>query len=169
MPQGKPYHEASQFNVSHTDGIVVLVGSTRPIGIDIVSCDISSLLPTQSWQMVFSLREIETLAKCAGHREQCQLTSVLWAFKEAFMKYVGVPDWDNIASVQFLDVIIPENGACVTNPVGQILIENIPQTVHTECHNINDTHFIAIYSPVTTNIETYLNFKEISLQDITPN
>ena len=161
--RNKPVFGDSHYNISHEDGFVVLVGSLRPIGVDIVRCDITEILPLPSVELVFSSREMEALQRCPSNTTLKELTSVMWAFKEAYMKYVGTPDWDKITSFEFLDVNIPEEGTCVTNAVGRILIENIPQAAYTECHNLNGTHFIAIYTAAAQ--DTAIKFKDISLED----
>jgi hypothetical protein len=82
------------------------------------------------------------------------------------MKYGGAPDWEHIKSVEFLDIQIPANGTCLTNAAGQILINNVHQDVYTECHNLDGSHFVVIYSAATD--DEGAKFQEISLADIHP-
>jgi phosphopantetheinyl transferase len=152
--------------MSQAEGVAVLVGSPHPIGIDIVCSDITEMLPPPSQSLVFSAREMEALRNCPSDTASRELASVLWAFKEAYMKYGGAPDWEHITSVEFLDIQIPTNGTCLTNAAGQILINNVHQNVYTECHNLDGSHFVVIYSAATD--DAGAKFQEISLADIHP-
>lgn len=163
---GKPYFEGLHYNVSHADGIVVLVGSNHAIGVDVVARDYSSLKYLVSdMDQLFSSNE---MAAMSGVDNSPDLFLLCWAFKEAYMKYNGFPNWDNLASMEFLDIKIPStsNPNC-TNAVSKILDAGVRQSGYTETHIIGESHLIAIYtSHAPTSDKTTTQFEPVSLEEI---
>ena len=122
-PNGKPFFENLEYNVSHAGGIVVLVGFDHPIGVDIVRRhELISDFSSFDLASMFSPGEREYLTKCSTSNEYNDLFLVNLAFKEAYMKFTGTPDWDNLSSIEFLDITIPWSGPCTTTAVGRITI-----------------------------------------------
>lgn len=164
-PNGKPFFENLQYNVSHAGGLVVLVGFHHPIGVDIVRRDeLISDFSSSDLTSMFSPEEREYLSKCSTSNEYNDLFLVNLAFKEAYMKFTGTPDWDNLSSIEFLDITIPWSGLCTTTAVGRITISGVAELGYTECHLIERTHFIALYtSSPPDNSNTH--FTKITLKD----
>lgn len=165
-PNGKPFFENLQYNVSHAGGMVVLVGFHHPIGVDIVRRhELISDLSSSDLASMFSPNEREYLSKCSTSNEYNNLFLVNFAFKEAYMKFTGNPDWDNLSSIEFLDITIPCLGLCTTTAVGRIIISGVGELGYTECHLIEDTHFITLYTSSTPN-DSNIHFKRITLEEI---
>lgn len=165
-PTGKPFFENLQYNVSHAGGMVVLVGFHHHIGVDIVrrhelitDCSSSDLTS------IFSPDEREFLSKCSTADQYNDAFLVNLAFKEAYMKFTGIPDWDNLPSIEFLDISVPCFELCPTNTVGRITISGVGEFGYTECHLIEDTHFIAIYTSSPPD-DNNAHFKRITLEHI---
>lgn len=147
--------------------MVVLVGFHDPIGVDIVRRDLNTEdLSAADMASLFSPLEREALSKCSRGREYDDLYSFNWAFKEAYMKFLGVPDWDNVASIEFLGIRCPsKKESCVTHAVDSVVVSGNAISGYTESHVIKDTYVIAIYtSSFPEEINTH--FKIITLEEI---
>ena len=165
-PNGKPFFENLEYNVSHAGGIVVLVGFDHPIGVDIVQrYELISEFSSFDIASMFSPGERESLSKCSTSNEYNDLFLVNFAFKEAYMKFTGTPDWDNLSSIEFLDITVPWFGPCTTTAVGRITIYGVVELGYTECHLIDDTHFIALYTSSSPD-DSNTPFKRITLEEI---
>jgi phosphopantetheinyl transferase len=169
---GKPYSGNLHYNVSHVDGIVVLVGWSAPVGVDIVSRSLdSTMLSLKDLESIFSAAERQNLAVCGDSKEFNDLYNVIWAFKEAYMKYTGVPQWDSITSKEFRNIRIPKTaGEYYTQAVSDLsmFVDGSNRIAYTECHNLFDSHFVAIYSPSKSLEENLDVFREKKLEDILP-
>jgi phosphopantetheinyl transferase (holo-ACP synthase) len=167
---GKPYYGRLHYSVSRADGIIVLVGWPGPIGVDIVSrgLDFTSL-SSSDLASVFSATERQKLATCVDSKDFNDLYLLTWAFKEAYMKSTGLPDWDSIASKEFRSIRIPETaGVYYTMAASSIFIDGSSEPAYTESHNLDDSHFIAIYSnlqPIDQNNNTF-RFERKRLEDM---
>lgn len=129
------------------------------------------MLSQKDLESVFSAAERQNLAACGGNKEFNDLYNVNWAFKEAYMKYTGVPQWDSIASKEFRNIRIPKTAGeyyMEAVPKSSIFIDGSNKVAFTECHNLFDTHFIAIYSPFEAAKEKTNTFEEKKLEDILP-
>jgi hypothetical protein len=167
---GKPYNGRLHYNVSRADGIIVLVGWPAPVGVDIVrrGLDSTSLSPADL-ASIFSAPERQKLANCVDSKDFNDLYLLTWAFKEAYMKFTGLPDWDSIASKEFRSIRIPEKaGVYYTMAASSIFIDGSSEPAYTESHNLDDTHFIAIYSSLQSTDQKYDTspFKRKRLEDI---
>jgi phosphopantetheinyl transferase len=164
---GKPYFKELQYNVSLSCGIVVLVGFQFPVGVDIVRRDSPTPdLSASELSLLFSAVECELLSKCSTQREFNDLYFINWAFKEAYMKFTGTPDWDNLLSIEFLNIQAPSiDEPCITNAVGRVLVKGQPQLGYTEVHNIDDNYFVAIYTSDPPD-EGNTQFRRITLEEI---
>ena len=165
---GKPYYGNLQFNVSRANGIVVLVGYHEPIGVDIVLRDlvIDDVTPPDLG-MLFSSLEREALSKCPEGREYNDLFLFDWAFKEAYFKYTGIPDWDNIASTEFLGIEYPTNEkSYITYSVAKPIVLGDQKPDYTESHFIENTHIVAIYTSSPPANEASKEFKRVTLEEI---
>jgi len=163
---GKPYFEGLHYNVSHADGIVVLVGSNHAIGVDVVARDYSSLkFMVSDMDQLFSSNEMVAMSS-SDHFPDLFLLG--WAFKEAYMKCCGFPNWDNLASMEFLNIKIPSTSQpYFTNAVSKIFDAGVRQSGYTETHIIDETHLIAIYASHAPSPEkSTTQFEPISLEEI---
>jgi 4'-phosphopantetheinyl transferase superfamily len=177
---GKPYYKDLEFNVSHTDGIVVLVGYSHPIGVDIVRRDRVSTgfgMLILDLTSAYSDREYRSLIRRITPFEFNDAYMIDWAFKEAYMKFTGIPDWDHVQDIEFPGVLRPQRaGTILVNPTPQIYIYGETTSAHTEVHSHTaprpnypykeNTHFIAIYTSHAPKDEV-TQFVEISLEEIT--
>jgi 4'-phosphopantetheinyl transferase len=87
---GKPHLQppALQFNLSHTDGLVVLaVSDTMPVGVDVeqTSREVAALALAQRY---FSTREVKALEALDGTAQR-ELFFAQWTLKEAWLKAKG--------------------------------------------------------------------------------
>lgn len=162
---GKPYFEGLQFNVSHADGIVVLVGSNDPVGVDIVARDCSYLkFVEDDMNQLFSARETEALSSSDHFPDLFHLG---WAFKEAYMKCSGFPNWDNLASLEFLNIKVPSTtNPSIPHAVSKVFDTGVRQSRYTEAHLIDDHHLIAIYTSRALEESMITQFEPISLEEI---
>jgi len=163
---GKPVFEGLHYNVSHVDGIAVLVGSNHAIGVDIVARDCSSLkFMVSDMDQLFSSNEMAVMST-SDHFPDLFLLG--WAFKEAYMKCTGLPNWDNLASMEFLNIKIPTaSEPCFTNAVSKVCDAGVRQSGYTETHLINESHLIAIYISHPPASDTSITqFEPISLEEI---
>lgn len=167
----KPSFGELHYNVSRADGIVVLVGFWNPIGVDIVSRDLTPATQSQlDLEAICSHDERNALTNSLNERDFNDLYLVNFAFKEAYMKFTGVPEWDNLPEIQFLQITIPRTlGTYVPDAVAAVSIKGVmDHSAYTEVHNINDTHFVAIYSS-TRPLESHggiSQFRSISLDEL---
>jgi len=164
-PHGKPFHPNLHYNLSKAGGVVVLVGYTEAIGVDIIRKD-RSQFKTADLIDLFSPRELIPPREEKWAVEDRHLIG--WAFKEAYMKFIGKPEWDRITSFEFLETQVP--GAGEISLDCSAYVEGVKQQCYTEIHNVNDTHFIAIYTataPSSTDKERE-KFRSLTLQEITP-
>jgi phosphopantetheinyl transferase len=166
-PQNKPYFRDLQYNMSHTDGIVVLGGFEYPVGIDIVRRDLTTVeLSVSDLASIFSSYERKSLSECPNVWEFNDLYLMTWAFKEAYMKSTGVPDWDRLASIEFHDIHIPlTNDSCITNCVSKVFVHGYQQSAYTESHMLENVYFVAIYTSISPEKENN-GFTWITLEDI---
>ena len=82
------------------------------------------------------------------------------------MKFTGFPDWDNLSSIEFLDIQLPSmEEPCVMNAVGRISISGVDELGYTEGHLIEDTYFIAIFTTSAPN-NSNTQFKRLTLDEI---
>jgi phosphopantetheinyl transferase len=160
-PYGKPIYGNLHYNNSRAEGVVVLVGYSDPIGVDIIAKD-TSQFEASDLKGLFSPRELgvsdgKELAVDDRHL-------VGWAYKEAYMKFTGIPDWDNITSFEFIGVQPPRPGEVFEKC--EAFIEGVKQQCYTELHNFNNTHFIAIYTNTAPEISDDKRFRRLTLQEI---
>jgi len=160
---GKPFHSGLDYNVSKANGVVVLVGYSEAIGIDIIARD-TNQFKSSHLRGLFSPRELNL---ADGHELLVNDRHLLgWAYKEAYMKFTGIPDWDRITSFEFLEVKVPQTGELVKDCV--VCVEGTKHECYTELHNFEDTHFIAVYTATAPNASEDEGFRRLTLQEITP-
>lgn len=166
----KPSFGELHYNVSRAAGIVVLVGFWNPIGVDIVSRDLTPATQSQlDLEAICSEDERIALSNCVSNQDFNDLYLVNFAFKEAYMKFTGVPEWDTLPAIEFLHITVPRSiGTYVPDAVTTVSIKgSIDHSAYTEVHNINDTHFVAIVSS-TRPLESHggiSQFRSISLDE----
>jgi len=143
----------------------VLVGYKYSIGVDIVSrSQVLSQLSPQELSSLFSNGEIEGLLEMDSvKRNDVLLMNV--ALKEAYMKFTGEPDWDNLPSIEFLDVQVPKEGGKGVTPASSGVYAN-GQSVggYTECHMFDERHFIVVYTsepPADIGKFVHISFKDL--------
>jgi phosphopantetheinyl transferase len=169
----KPSFGELHYNVSRADGIVVLVGFWKPIGVDIVSRALTPATQSQlDLEAICSEDERNALSNCVNEKDFNDLYLVNFAFKEAYMKFTGVPEWDNLPTIEFLQISVPRIiGTYVPDAVTTVSIKGvIDHSGYTEVHNILDTHFVAIFSS-TRPLESHggiSQFRSISLSEFDP-
>ena len=142
---GKPYFEGLHYNVSHAGGIVVLVGSDHAVGVDIIVRDSSSLkFMINHMDQLFSANEILAMTTSDQFSD---LLFLGWALKEAYMKCSGCPNWDRLASMEFLHIKVPSpSEPCMANAVSKITDAGVKQSGYAETHLISESYLIAIYT-----------------------
>jgi phosphopantetheinyl transferase (holo-ACP synthase) len=169
----KPSFGELHYNVSRAAGIVVLVGFWNPIGVDIVSRELTREAQSQlDLEEICSEDERAALSRCVNDRDFNDLYLVNFAFKEAYMKYIGVPEWNNLPAIEFYQISVPRTiGTYVPDAVAKVSIKGVTNhSAYTEVHNINDTHFVAIFSS-TRPLESHggiSQFRSISLDEFDP-
>jgi len=165
---GKPYFGDLQYNVSKADDIVVFIGFHHHIGVDIVRRNMYvEDLSSSELVSLFSPLEREALSICTKGTDYNDLYLFNWAFKEAYMKFLGVPDWDNVASIEFLGIQCPvSNESCVTNAVSKVLVSGGEKHGYTESHIIDNNHLLAIYTSSPPDDSNDTQFKRITLEEI---
>ena len=146
---GKPYFDGLHYNVSHHDGIVVLVGFSDNVGVDIVSRQGSQADFEVAAAVMLSEREMQRAltGKTAADVETMKRINI--ALKEAYMKFTGKPDWDQVKSIQFLDIEVPQSRTYVSNAVGRIVVDGQERAGYCEYHLVGK-HIIAVctsYAP----------------------
>ena len=143
----------------------MLVGYKYPIGVDIVSrSQVLSQLSPQELSSLFSNSEIEGLLEVDSvKRNDVLLLNV--ALKEAYMKFTGEPDWDNLASIEFVDLQIPaEDGKGVTPAASGVYVSGQSVGGYTECHMFDETYFIVVYTsepPTDIGKFVHISFKDL--------
>lgn len=151
----------------------MLVGFWNPIGVDIVSRELTPATQSQlDLEAICSQDERTALANSSNNKDFNDLYLVNFAFKEAYMKFTGVPEWDNLPAIEFLRITIPRTvGTYAPDAVATVSIKGvIDHSAYTEVHNIDDTHFVAIYSS-TRPLESHggiSQFRGISLDEFDP-
>ena len=158
---GKPYFGELHYNVSHHDGIVVLVGFSHPIGVDIVSRRGSSEDYAAAAELMLSDEEISEAKSGKTESGIETMKRINIAFKEAYMKFTGKPDWNRVESIQFRDIKLPYTRTSVPNAVGQIVVDGKKQTGYCEYHLV-ESHIIAVYT--SHRPENISDFATISLE-----
>ena len=88
-----------------------------------------------------------------------------FAFKEAYMKFTGTPDWDQLGLIEFIGIQLPSKDEVLVNAVSTIFVSNNPQSAYTECHNVADNYIIAIYTSIIPDHDD-TKFEEIRLERI---
>ncbi len=83
---GKPMMDGLFFNLSHTEGRVLLAVSDREVGCDI---ERAKECPFQVAERFFCRREREYLSKVPKGEEQNRAFFRLWTIKESYMKMTG--------------------------------------------------------------------------------
>lgn len=84
---GKPYiqnHENWHFNISHTDGIIVIAVSDKPVGVDVERIRKADLRIAKRF---FTEKEIAYIDELA--EKQDERFFEVWTKKEAYLKYTG--------------------------------------------------------------------------------
>jgi 4'-phosphopantetheinyl transferase superfamily len=158
-PYGQPIFPGLFFNVSKSDGIVVLVGHNAPIGVDIVRVDRSQ---SESLSAVFSQRELSQMR----FSENVEYLRYLgFGLKEAYMKSTGLPNWDDVTEYEFLDLQIPtlENAIVEISPM--VYIQGSRKECYTEAHNFENSHFITIFTTARS-VVSLITFEKLTIQDI---
>jgi len=113
---------------------------------------------------MFSTKEIEVMTR-SDHFPKLFLLG--WAFKEAYMKCSGVPNWDNLASLEFLNIKVPSiTERCISTSGSKVFDSGVRQTGYTETHLLGDSHMIAIYTSQAPDKDGITQFKPISLEEI---
>jgi 4'-phosphopantetheinyl transferase len=95
-PHGKPeivwpegYVGRLHFNVSHTEGVVVLaLAEGSPVGVDVERIDRPSDFEGLA-RRFFAPEEAEAVAACADENERAALFYRIWTLKEAYVKAIG--------------------------------------------------------------------------------
>jgi len=142
---GKPYFDGLHFNVSHHDGIVVLIGFSDDVGVDIVSRQGSRDDFDVAAAMMLSEREIQSTLTGKTTADVETMKRINIALKEAYMKFTGKPDWDRVKSIQFLDIEVPHSRTYVSNAAGRIVVGGRELAGYCEYH-ILDKHIIAVFT-----------------------
>jgi phosphopantetheinyl transferase len=142
---GKPYFDHLHYNVSHHDGIVVLVGFSHPIGVDIVSRRGSEEDYDAAAELMLSDQETSDAKRGKTETGIETMKRINIAFKEAYMKFTGEPDWDQVKSIQFLDIALPYHRTSIPNAVGRIIVNGKTPRGYCEYHFV-DSLIIAVYT-----------------------
>jgi len=143
----------------------VLVGYKYPIGVDIVSkSQVLSQLSPMELSSLFSNGEIQGLLEMDSvKRNDVLLMNV--GLKEAYMKCTGEPDWDSLASIEFVDVQVPkEDWKGVTPAASGVYVNGQSVGGYTESHLFDDRHFIAVYTsepPVDIGKFLHISFEDL--------
>jgi phosphopantetheinyl transferase len=158
---GKPYFEGLNYNVSKSNGLVALVGFPYPVGVDIVQRyghdeDFKAAMAT-----MLSEEEMKDAMRGKTQEDVETMKRINIAFKEAYMKFTGNPDWDQVKSIQFLYIDLPSSRTRVSNAVGQVIVGGRKQSGYCEYHLL-DTNIIAIYTSHAP--EDASDFATISLE-----
>lgn len=162
-PHGKPIFGDLNYNVSKADGVVVLVGYSNRVGIDIIANN-KNQFNASDLKGLFSARELGLSSGEKPIVEERHLVG--WAYKEAYMKFIGVPDWDSITSYEFLEVNPPRPAEVFKECT--VFIRGVRQECYTEVHNIDDSHFVAIYAMNAPEKAEEKDFRRLQLQEIIP-
>ena len=160
---GKPHYERLEFNVSHDGGLVILVGYNIPVGADIIQRN-STTFSGCDWSDVYSVREMKFLADCVGS-EFNDACSIMWALKESYMKCIGCPDWEQLKTIEFLNIRMPQINGYVIQAVDNVIIHSFRQQPYIELHDVDGTHFIAVYTSKAP-ISEIAVFERLRLNDI---
>jgi 4'-phosphopantetheinyl transferase superfamily len=150
---GRPEHPPLEFNVSHHDGIVVFVGYTLPIGVDIVhssKCAYATDSGLEGLLHILHPREKEACGRDGepGTEDYLNAVQFRWCLKEAYAKQKKTDDsWDENDHTDFIDV--PSFRTLMTRPNGvaeliRVSIRGFDYPYYIELHAYGDSHFIAI-------------------------
>ena len=101
--RGQPVAGDGEYvSISHSHGYAAAVASHRPVGVDIERV---RLLSVSAQEVAFTARERERAFGAAGRLEEARQT-IVWTFKEAFMKAHGQGVFGAFADLELEDVAI---------------------------------------------------------------